>query len=510
MNARSRLLSAFFATLASAVSCDDPSQFLPPNISGGPAGIIDGTIDYTGPMPCTANGHIVGAAVLLVFDINLLPPPEGLGTTAQSLAVVAGDDLFAGIKDRLTFNDDGSMWCPDASAPSVVAGASWAAGPLSAGTYEVRGFYDIKGVFNPGFSISNLPVKGDIAGGAIDDPTDVAQGNPPVFRQITLGDKQQDGSLAIPPEGAHVGEVVVTLGLVLPLERPIFYPKSVTDPTKQNKDPLHVTMPSDFQLATFSQTDPTDTEKSFIELDLGAGVAPSESAVAAAPPFNLPVLNPKPTLQYSRQDVNGDGVIDKQDHVPESALVPALYPLSVFAKLQDGQELVNQSSPVVVVQGLTIYKSLLQTAATPTTLNEADPDVIIALRPATLCIDPTDLSKQAVLVVSRKTDAQGHPILADEAGVKASLAAQFHRPVDIQYGCLPQGTYTMNLIYSTGQAWTLPNEAAICSALETPQTDTQCGSRARLKSQAATLTIGAPKDASYCEKNPTPAACSAQ
>jgi len=157
--------------------CGTPPQYLPPGQAGIPSGGLEGTVTYSGPLPCTESQHVVGAAILEVFNTQLLPPPEGLGTTAASLAVVAGDDLFAGVQDRLTFNADGSRWCPAASAAPVTVSGSWTAAPLCgigpdatqcySGEYEVRGFYDLAGTFQPGLIVDRLPVKGDIGGGAI-------------------------------------------------------------------------------------------------------------------------------------------------------------------------------------------------------------------------------------------------------------------------------------------------------------------------------------------------------
>lgn len=504
MNTKPLVSALFLATIATA--CGDPDQFLPPYQTGGPQGVLDGSVTYAGPLPCTEKGHILGAAVLLVFDVRLLPPPEGLGTTAASLGAVPGEILFAGVRDRLTFKPDGSRWCPAAGTPNVTVAAPWAISPLPGGVYEIRGFYDLDGNFDPVFSISNLPTKGDVGGGAIDNAADVLVGKAPIYRQIALGAPSANGSRVIPADGARVGEIAVTLALPLPLERPIFYSKEVVDGTGMNKDPNNITMPADFQLDTFTM-DPIATEKSFIELNLYAGVDPSEVDKAVASPFGLPVKNPPPTLFYSRQDVNGDGVIDSNDHVPESTLVASLFPVAVFAKQPDGVALGNQAQPAVVLQGLTIYKNLLTTATAPTDLAEAADHVIVALRPSVLCIDPLDSNKPAVLVVTRKTDSKGNPIIADEASVKKGVSAQFHREVDIAYACLPQGKYSMNLIYGTGQAWSLPNEAGVCAPAEQPQTPTTCGKRAKLASQAVTLTIGPPKEAAYCTMAPTPAAC---
>lgn len=513
-----RLTTLALAALATgSASCGDPDVFLPGYQAGGPAGIIDGTVTYSGPLPCTEAQHIVGAAVMLVFDTRLLPPPEGLGTTATSLGVVAGDQLFAGLRGRLTFKPDGSRWCPAASAEPVTVSSTWAVGPLEGGVFQVRGFYDLDGDFDPGFKIANLPSKGDIAGGAIENAAAVLLGAAPAYREITLGADDGAGKHVIPPEGSRVGGVTVTLGLPLPLERPVFYVKSVLDTTPtMNTDPLAVKMPSDFQLATFSTFDPAGTEASFIRFKLGAGVPEAEVDLAAASPFNLPVKGATPpTIFFARQDANGDGKIDALDHIPDSEQIPSLYPISIFAKLAEGDDLNNQANPAVVIQGLTIYQSLTATAFTKADLAAAETEAIVAVRPAALCIDPADASKPAVLVISHATDQAMNKIIADEAALATAVGAQFHRKVSIAYGCLPEGRYAINLIYPTGQAWSTPNEAGVCAKSE-PQTADGKGCaegtasephRARLASQAAALTITKPTDAAYCVKNPTPAIC---
>ena len=512
--ARAIIASAALAAIA-LPACDPPENFLPFQQFGGPAGVLEGTLTYSGPLPCTENGRIVGAAILLAFDVNLLPPPEGLGTSAASLGVVAGETLFAGVRDQLTFESDGRRWCPphryvigEPPTTLVTVTAPWAIAPLGAGTYQVRGFYDINGDFDPGFSISNLPTRGDIGGGAIENAASVLLGGAPRYRALSLGDLQPDGSRVIGPEGAHLSGVAVTLGLELPLERPVFYAKEVLDKFEGNTNPNAVTMRSDFQLNLFSAGEPGVTEQSFIRLRLASGVAPEETEKGAAPPFNLPVSPPSPFV-FTQQDVNGDGKLTAADHVPETAALPALYPLSIFAQIHEetpGEPEAHR--PVVVLQGLTFYKGILPTALLGSMsggapIQAAAPEVIVALRPAALCLHPEDPDRPGLLVVSHETDTMGNNVLPDPQGVQAALGLQFKRPIEIAYGCLPEGKYAVNLIYPTGQAWTTPNEAAVCSPLEPLSKDgSMCGTRARLASQAALVTVGPPKDKNYCATAP--------
>src|SRR5207249_3258062 len=53
-----------------------------------PGGVIRGTVTYVGPRPCSREGHIVGNAVILVFDRRNPPPPRGLAPAAVNFVAV--------------------------------------------------------------------------------------------------------------------------------------------------------------------------------------------------------------------------------------------------------------------------------------------------------------------------------------------------------------------------------------------------------------------------------------
>lgn len=496
-------------TLAGA-SCGDVDTFLPAGQPGSPSGVLDGTVIYSGALPCTEGGHIVGAAVVLVFDTKKLPPPEGTGSGAVSLAVAGGDELFASVRGRLTFNANGSRWCPPDDAALVNVSAPWTAAPIDPGIYQIRGFYDRDGNFDPSFSIANLPTRGDVAGGAIENAAEALAGARPVYREIAIGALRADGSRAIPPEGARIGSIVVNLALPLPLERPVFYPKQVIDETPvKNSDPRAVKMPSDFQLAG---VDPSAIEKSLIRLTLGAGVDPSEADVASRSPFGLPTKSPAPFFFVNWQDANGDGALSlKDDHIADSPLLPSLFPLAVFSRLTEKNDLLPASDPQVILQGITLYQSVASTVLSNPKLAAKVDELVVALRPAAVCL-PADPSRAGTLVVTHESDGAGNPVIADKDFAKKALEDQFKRPIDLVYGCLPEGRYAMNLIYGTGQAWTVPNEAGICGPTEPASSDgKQCveptkdrqATRARLASQSAVLTIGPPTNASACKALPS-------
>src|SRR5205085_8138977 len=84
-------------------------------------GVIRGTVTYFGPRPCSQDGHIIGNAVVLVFNRSNPPPPAGLATNAVNFVAVPGDVLFAN-EPRTTAKE---VTCPaedpiEASAPFTI------------------------------------------------------------------------------------------------------------------------------------------------------------------------------------------------------------------------------------------------------------------------------------------------------------------------------------------------------------------------------------------------------
>ncbi|MBM4359590.1 MAG: hypothetical protein FJ096_15920 [Deltaproteobacteria bacterium] len=484
-------------------ACGEPSTFVPVDELGGPRGAITGSLVYSGPRPCTREGRVIGAAVILAFDERALPPPDGLATEPDGLTIISGDRLFAGIP--LDVAPDGSAACPPADAPWVTTTATFEVAPLRGGSYQLRGFFDRDGDFNPAFSIFNLPTRGDIAGGALDNTAAALGGARPRFRSIGVGALDADGAWSIPSTGARVDGVAVTLGLQLPFERPMFHVGAVTSGRRADAAlGTAVVIPADYELDTFDASDPVGTEASLIRLGLRAGLPAAEHAAAKAKPYILPVNDA--SFAITREDTNRDGVRDAEDHVPESTQIPSLAPLAFVTRIADPAT--ASTEPLVLLQGLTLLGSLLDTAMTKPELLFASDALSVALRPAVLCIDRRDPTRPVTLLQSRERDARGETVLADPDEVVARLAKRLGRKVNLAYGCLPQGRYAMNLVYETGQAWTVPNEAGVCAASEPPSADgTRCSGRTRLASQGVPLVIGAPRDAAYCAANPTPSAC---
>ena len=199
------------------------------------SGVIRGAVLYTGPHPCSQNGHIVGSALVLVFDRRNPPPPNGLATTAVNFVAVTGDLLFPN-EPRWTGSD---RYCPldHGIVDDVTVTAPFAISPLVAGSYVLESFFDYTGNFLPTFKFRNLPEKGDVGGGVIDaaDALLPVNQNPnylPHFLPVDIGTPQAlpagsapglIPSYTMPSSGYVADNVNVTIGKVFTTTRPYFY-----------------------------------------------------------------------------------------------------------------------------------------------------------------------------------------------------------------------------------------------------------------------------------------------
>ncbi len=221
-----------------AVACDSPPVDDPRWLGGNapdPTGVIEGTVLYVGPRPTCdfdaagAPTRIQGRIILTLFDVRLLPPPEGTGTGAASLLTVPGERVFG---------DPATACLPQNPTPADLAvtvqrsvAFTWPEIPLErpAGaadgefvdltpdveesiTYRVQGFYDTDGDFNPFFSVRTSPTRGDITGAALVDATAAV----PEFLPVTFGD------LEFRPDGQRLTGVAVSLGAAVNTEPPVF------------------------------------------------------------------------------------------------------------------------------------------------------------------------------------------------------------------------------------------------------------------------------------------------
>lgn len=514
-----------------------------------PRGTLEGSVVYSGPMPCVQRGHILGSALLLVFNEDLLPAPDGLGTTAAQFGVISGDILFESIADQLpaSSKDSDEILCPPDNSPHVTVSAAWTVGPLSAGRYQIRGFYDRDGDFSPIMKLHQLPTAGDIGGGAIENLTEALQGKPVRYQTIELGVPSPQGKLRIPENGTNVRNITVSLGQLLHFARPIFHLAEVKDErptTFQDKtgaeisappltpisDPTQVVLPQDERFLVAPTNYPAQASKMFLRVVLGAGLpgaypqvegeAPSERVLGANLPYSLQTLPPH-DLFWIYPAVRADGSILTVPETPSSSppgtpLIASLFPQAIFAKLdsKDTSKQTAQASPAVILQGLVIHENLLSTTVgnfRDTKTQEIKPpkpvqNLEVALRPSVICIPEPQNPEATVYVVTPGFKAINGESILDPASIEAQVRAQLGNRPNIQVieGCLPRGEYQMNLVYSTGQAWTVPNEAGFCTYGEHLQ-ENMCvfgtQQRQRLDSQAITVAIGEARDTNFCEES---------
>jgi hypothetical protein len=507
-----------------------------------PKGVIRGTVSYQGPRPCSRNGHIVGSALLLVFDRRNPPPPDGAAATAANFVAVTGDVLFAS-EPRFTGSD---LYCPVAAGftQPIAASAPFDLAPLDGASYEVRAFYDYTGNFLPEFAIRNLPERGDIAGGAIDTADalkPVNAGNPnyrPLFVPIDVGVAQPIPPSAtagtiptfvIPDSGFIADDVTVTIAAPLPTTRPYFYaqgedvefddgqgglPSTVVQSsdapaTNMNGIPLAVEMdPNTLPVLTIPEdigvfappAVPTPQslnhfESAFPHLRLVWGVPSAEQAAAVAAPFGMQVAPFGPpgagllVFQDAALDPATQSYVARQ--IPEGGGVPQLWPQVVLERLPDPGAIGPQ--PTVLIQGITLAgspgaDSLLATVgaslmgqlfdATQGSPRVAVQDhVTVMIRPSAVCLPPS--GPPGTLVTPRPLANAADVDCSSGSCVPTGAADQPIAPLDLLSvpavaalvssaapGCLPRGRYAINVVYPDGQAWTVPNEAGVCSGNE--------------------------------------------
>jgi hypothetical protein len=534
-----------------------------------PAGVIEGTALYQGPHPCSMNGQIVGNLILLFFDANNPPPPAGVASTALNFGVVAGDVLF---QDEPRFNGP-TMYCPkeNGNTEIITASAPFAVSPFAAGTYIIESFFDYTGDFLPTFKFRQLPEMGDVAGGYINTTdailhSDAGVDYKPLFLPVTVGVPLgtadagggaaglglDGGQLVLPPSGYVASNVSVSVGEVLPIPRPYFYasgatgPASGSMPTPANPsgDPNYVpavTMAQDIQILAqppMSAVSPATVmsfQTSLTSMTFMSGVPSNELTAATASPFDFQLS--------SANDANSLFTWTDGTSIPENALLANLLPQVVFTKLVDDPmhtidpesitQQVPPGGPIVIVLGLTLGPTdnlldLVGYGVTAPGPMAATDHVTALVRPVAVCVDPTKPEQGATLVaphftgISADPNTSGQQPLFDTDAVIAALTPIFGTINTPVQGCLPPGRYAPNLIYPTGQAWTIPNESGSCAATEgalttrssTSSTGAACtggsgAARDVLFSQGTrgVLEITESPGSSTCAQFPVPSAC---
>lgn len=545
----SKITTAALALLSLAACMDVPIDDTVAPVSG----VIRGTVLYQGAHPCTQDGHVVGAAIILAFDQNNPPPPAGIATTPVNFGVVTGDQLFAN-EPRQT--QPGVRTCAEGT---TTASAPFAISPFAAGTYVIQSFYDYTGNFLPTFKIRDLPEKGDVGGGYLDTAdAQLHASDPnyqPIFYPVTVGVQQEGaapGVLTLPPQGFVADNIPVALGETLPLTRPYFHPDgsdstaaatiTAANPSGAPNYVPVVQMTQDQQVlappTVLTLQAATNFQAAFPHIQLDWGVAANEIAAAVDPkqPFHM---------QAPSYDQGGGLLVWTAGGLIPEGQIPALFPLAVFAKLVDDpthtidpDSLTAQGSttaPIVIIQGITLVSdSVLESVANAAATTPADPKARVdhltaMIRPSVICFNPAHIDQGGVLVTPHLTGAPADnptgPATTPLFDQKAILAAESKLVNKITQGCLPTGRYQVNLIYPSGQAWTVPDEAGSCASDEgaigpaptganAPPGDglqaCQTKPRAVMPSQgmrAVLEIVPPPPGDNFCQTYPVPPAC---
>ena len=484
--ARAPLALAALATLA-ARCADAP---LDRDAAGGhpnhnaPLGRLEGTIVYQGPFPALDGfGHPLGRVVLLLFDAARLPPPEGLATSAVSVQTLPASQLFANV----TPLGNGAVRASAAfTFPGIPAG----------GVYQLRAFYsnrDAATGFDPVYGVRSQPVRGDVGGGAVADPSAAS----PSFIDLVVGTSDGAGGYTLPDDGAVVRNVTVFLGAPITADRPVFHIDAAgpsfaamgveARPAAPGaaqvdwaaRNGLLGTSATAYELP--SQPAATDVP-SFIAtlptLALGGGVPDGEVAAtnAAGVVFTNPVPFAVGTVFRGQHPTllapNAPGAS------PPVVRFPWVFPLALLVKLHEptaaerallaspspdpaalarlaaamGQpESAPGTFPTVIVgsvvpdTGLQDFASLVRPAPLPPSLvNGAH----LVFPPVAFEVHGPDPARDWQALVPKLPPALAASLGALPAGSRCLVAG------------LPAGRWGLTLVTATGATWSLPNELA--------------------------------------------------
>jgi len=412
-----------------------------------PTGVMEGTILYIGPKPtchldaATGRRIPVGRAVLLLFAFNNPPPPEGAATTALNLLTVPGVNFFPAESD-----------CRSADSPDaqIMRSAPFTWPEIELGhaghpaDYQVRGFFDDDGDFNPFFSATNLPTAGDIGGGAVVD----AQAAIPHFVRIAFANQEDS------PNGDVQTGVAVTLGQPITTERPIFSLVSdpldaeATLPTTADKivaegELVALTHSHLHLMPRNTAGDPTETGSArCVMLQETDGSCTSESCqmcmAMAAGGIQAAFDDVVKYAWYVRNiDGNGDGVADPHPILGAPPInIPWQTPAVILQRAQSRIELEAGIPAVLMLPAVSQVETLFSKVAYP--------DLTIAIPPvAVVQTHPTDVSCRIPYIPPNNT-------------------TNFYEALTTDCQELPTGRYAVNVLHGIAGGVVLGNRTQSC------------------------------------------------
>ncbi|MFO0681952.1 MAG: hypothetical protein U0234_07875 [Sandaracinus sp.] len=503
MRARENVVARLFSLLALAavatpvVGCDVPydAQRRDGGAAPDPLGVIEGDVLYVGPRPAcvrTESGEAVrvaGNVILLLFDYDNPPPPTGSASSAQNLYTMNGSSLF-NLSDCMPESPTAADLEPIMRSGHYVwpridlaTGPALPDGSLPVRDYQIRGFYDSDGDFNPFFSIRNLATAGDVGGGAVVD----AQDPIPVFRHVTFHHVDSPGVREL---GEHIGGVAVALGAVIDTERPMFVVDAQTQALESDATIPLVADPiaqeeALFQLATmhFSLVRSGDQ----LDVDTSMGTHPWQPALAAAGILYdfRPSLHGMPVQPV---DADGNGFGDPHPILGSNG-VDWYTPIVLMQRARNAHEVLAGIPDVLLIGSVrpTAVAGAAQGFVARETFSSADvlvpPVAVVVTSPAqpVLCRVPfIPPGNVAEIYEAQRSECQELPTGNYDVNVLAGVAGA--RVVDIFEECLTTcvaggtdeatctpGCRTEAMLRSdtgyryqggsySSQAWSIPNE----------------------------------------------------
>ena len=495
--------SAILLLLAASAlaTCTDPNVDTFESQGGAgpdPLGLISGSVVYSGPPPaCDQDGHVVGNVVLLLFDYDNPSPPDGLATSARNAHSIPGDVLFGSARASLCACRETDT-CP--AVATVSAPFDWP-GIAQGREYQVRAFFDTDGDFSPFFGVRNLPTRGDVAGGAVEDARAIA----PRFVRVAVGTREtpdgrdndgdgmvdEEGEVHVNRFGAHVSGLTVTLGLQQPYERPYYtigYDPEVTAPTQpelcNNPSPgefrpclsaqaklpppsltdpvmrvgfLYNPLPLLFSILQYDADDPADPVTAVLNR---AGISYDPSAAR----FLLAYEDVDRDLVYNELPDDGHAILG-------SAGVQSFFPRVVLARRQTPAQTMRGEPRILMIGTVNplLYLDPIDGIAAPPaagqphtvacppgaagcrmTVNPVQQMPVVVPPVAVQLLNPTSLSC-VVPILGPETDRER--FIPRDAMTNPAGATRF-----VVCRELPLGDYAFNIVNQTGQAWTVPND----------------------------------------------------
>jgi hypothetical protein len=286
-------------------------------------------------------------------------------------------------------------------------------------------------------------------------------------------------------------------------------------------------------------------ESRFPRLRLQWGVPSAEFGRATSTPFQMQVapvgqgIDGVGLFVWQNATLNPVSQMYEPQGIPEGGGVPELWPQVVLTKLSDPHA--NGPQPLVVLPTITLLAGSVSDSLAETRgaamrgelYDVADPQrprpvvfvqdhVTVALRPSVICVSSS--VNGGVLVTPHPVAATADIDCSNSPCVESGTPAHPIVPADLleklssvvsaaATGCLPIGRYAINVVYPNGQAWTVPNEAGLCSEAEgtTDFSRLTCTLKPRpvLYSQGprAFVEVVAARDPAYCKQIGVPEAC---